>query len=210
MQAEEKRRDDSEVAAAAAHGPVEVLIFLGAGGDEAAVGEHHVHGQKIIDGQAVGAAQVADSAAQRQARDAGGGNRAGRRGHAEGVRGVIHIAARASALGPRRARRRFDPHASHQGKVNDQAAIADPESAGVVPAAANRHQNILLASGVHGGDHICHVHTARDGSRPLVDHAVVNFPGCIIAPVRRSENLTPELRFQLIDGFLHRHSFPPL
>ena len=102
VQAEEERCDDPEVAAASAHRPVQIRVFLCISCDEAPVGEHHVHRQKIIDGQTVGAAQMADPTAQRQPRDASRRNRSRRRGHPKGVRGVIHVGAGATTLGPAR------------------------------------------------------------------------------------------------------------
>ena len=53
MQPERERGDHAEVAAAAAHRPEQVGVLLGAGRDEAAVGQHHVGRQQVVDGQAV-------------------------------------------------------------------------------------------------------------------------------------------------------------
>ena len=164
-----------------------------------------VHPEKIIDGQAVGAAQIADPTAQRQPCDAGRRNRSRRRGHAEGVRSVIHVGAGATTLGPHGARCRVNPHAPHQRQVNDQATVTDPEAAPIVPAPASRCQHILLPGRAHGGHHIRHVHAAGDGSWPLVDHAVVDFPSHLVALIGGREDLAAELRLQLFDGFLQRH-----
>ena len=71
VQAEEERGHDPEVAAAAAHGPEEVGVLLRVGGDDAAVGQHHLDAEQVVDGQAVGAREVADAAAQGQPADAG-------------------------------------------------------------------------------------------------------------------------------------------
>ncbi len=47
--------DDAEVTAAAAHGPEEVRVFVLAGGHESPVGQNDIHGQQVIDRQAIGA-----------------------------------------------------------------------------------------------------------------------------------------------------------
>ena len=45
---------------------------LGAGGDEAAVGQHHVGFEQVVDRQAALAREVAEPAAEREPADAGG------------------------------------------------------------------------------------------------------------------------------------------
>ena len=53
VQLEEEAGDDAEIAAAAAQRPEQVGVLLLAGGDEAAVGQHDVGLEQIVDGQAV-------------------------------------------------------------------------------------------------------------------------------------------------------------
>ena len=72
--AEQERGHDPEVATAAAQGPEEVGVLARARGDEAAVGQDQVRLEEVVDREAVTARQVADSAAQREAADAGGGD----------------------------------------------------------------------------------------------------------------------------------------
>ena len=67
-----ERRDDAEIAAAAADRPEEVRIALVITGDEHAVGRYHVRRDQIVAGQAVGAAQIAHAAAERETGDACG------------------------------------------------------------------------------------------------------------------------------------------
>ena len=85
VQLEQEAGDDAEIAAAAAQRPEQVGVLLLAGGDEAAVGEHDIGLEQIVDGQAIFARQIAVPAAQRQAGDAGGGNDARRHGQPEGM-----------------------------------------------------------------------------------------------------------------------------
>jgi hypothetical protein len=46
---EEKRRNDAEIAASAAHRPKQIGVLLGICRDKASVGENHVHRKEIID-----------------------------------------------------------------------------------------------------------------------------------------------------------------
>ena len=55
--AEQERRHDAEVAAAAADRPEEVGVLLRARRDEPAVREHHVHAEQVVDREAVLAAR---------------------------------------------------------------------------------------------------------------------------------------------------------
>ena len=79
-------------------------------GDEAAVGQHHVGFEQVVDRQAVLARQVAGAAAEGEARDAGGRDDAEGHRQPERVRGVIDVARGAAGLDPDRAVRR-DPRA---------------------------------------------------------------------------------------------------
>jgi len=72
VELEHETGDDAEIAAAAAERPEQVGVLFLARGDEAAVGEHNIGLDQIVDGEAVFARQIAVAAAQRQAGDAGG------------------------------------------------------------------------------------------------------------------------------------------
>src|SRR5437868_5688175 len=76
VQLEQKRGDNAEVAATTAYCPEQVGMLLGAGRDEAAIGEYHVNAQQVIDCQAQCTREVANASAQRQSTDTGGRNEA--------------------------------------------------------------------------------------------------------------------------------------
>ena len=59
--------DDTEIAAAAAQSPEQILVLVIARGDLPAIGEHNIGRQQVVDGQAHAAGQVADAATERQA-----------------------------------------------------------------------------------------------------------------------------------------------
>jgi hypothetical protein len=58
VQAQLEGGDDAEVAAAAAQRPEQVGVLVGRGADSAAVGQHHLGGDEVVDGHAVAAALV--------------------------------------------------------------------------------------------------------------------------------------------------------
>lgn len=89
---EQKRSDDAEVSATTAHCPEQAGILVRAGDDEAAVGQHHIDCEKIVDGQAVFSRQMAHASAQGQTGNPRRGDDARRHGEAEGVGRMINIA----------------------------------------------------------------------------------------------------------------------
>ena len=93
-----KRSDHAEVSASAAHCPKEVGILLIVRGNEAAIGQHHVDRQQIVDRQSVSAAKISDTSAQRKSSDAGGGNEAAGRSQAESMGCMIDVAPKAACL----------------------------------------------------------------------------------------------------------------
>ena len=85
-----------------------------------------------------------DAAAEREARDAGLGDDAGRHGQAVDVRLAIELAERRRRAGRGRARAlRIDVNALHPRQVDHQAAVAERAAADVVAAAANRHEQAV-------------------------------------------------------------------
>ena len=76
MAAERERGDDAEVAAAAPERPEQVTVRAGTRGNKATVGQHDIGGDQVVDCQAEAAGEVADSAAERQSANPGGGHEA--------------------------------------------------------------------------------------------------------------------------------------
>ncbi len=67
MQLVFERRDDAEVAAAAAQRPEQILVFCLARDEEPAVGRHDVGRDQVVARQAERAREISDPAAERQA-----------------------------------------------------------------------------------------------------------------------------------------------
>ena len=99
-------------------------MLLGISRDEAAIGEHHINTQQVVDCQAQCTRELADASAQGQSADASGGHKATWRGQPEGMGGMIHIAPGAAAFHANRARRRNDANPPHAREVDHQAIIA--------------------------------------------------------------------------------------
>ena len=87
VQAELQPGDHAEVATAAADGPEEIGVRLGAQWQLLSIGRDDLGGQQVVDGEAVLADQVAHAPAQRQAANAHGAGVAEAGGQAVHVRG---------------------------------------------------------------------------------------------------------------------------
>ena len=190
LAAERERGDDAEVPAAAAQRPEQVGVRGLAGGHECAVGEHHIGGEEIVDGEAEAAGQVADAAAQRQARHPGGPDKPGRGGHAERHGRVVDISPGAAGIGADGVIRRADRGAAEQRQVDDQRAIGYPQPGRAVPAAPHGDLCAVGAGEPDAGDHIGGVPAARDRRRVLVDHAVVHGARLVVTRISRHDQIT--------------------
>ena len=124
MQAELEARHDAEVAAAAAHRPVQVGILLRARMTELAVRGHDVHGFHVVERETEAPREAPEAAAEREAADPGVRHGAGRRHEAVRHRLVIEVSQQAAAFDVSPPRGRIDPHAAKPRQVDLDAAVA--------------------------------------------------------------------------------------
>ena len=174
MQAVLERRGDAEVAAAAAQRPEEVGIGVGGHVDDAAVGGHELDAEHVVGREPVLRHQPAEAAAERQARDAGRGDRAARDGEPVRCRLAVQLAPEHAALRAHRARSRIDPDALHRRQVDHQRVVGDRAAGDVVPASAYADVEAVCAREADRVDDVGGVLAARDQRRPPVDEPVVD------------------------------------
>jgi hypothetical protein len=134
-----QNRSSCGVALAGAQGPVRC---------------HDVHRKQIVDGKAEFASEPALSAAERQARNAGGRDSADRRRETEGLRLAIEVGPEHARLRSDDARDRVDADALHARQVDHQTAIADRLASNAVTAAFYRDEQTMLASELHRRDDV--------------------------------------------------------
>src|SRR6202453_2483297 len=72
-------------------------------------------------------------------------------------------------------------------KIDHQSVVAHSQTAGVVPAATNRHEQALLPGELYRRHDIGYVGAARDQSWAPLDHRVVHFASSFVACVRSEE-----------------------
>ena len=99
------------------------------------------------------AAQPTKAAAEGEPGDAGGGVDPNGSGKAKGLCLVVEVAKRCSGphLGP--VLDRVNPDGFHKRQINHEAAVAHGASGDVVPAAANRDEQIVLPGKGDGSEH---------------------------------------------------------
>ena len=172
MQPEQERGDDAEVAAAAADGPEQVGILVGAGAHLLAARQNDLGLEQVVDREPALAGQMAEAAAKGEAADAGRGDDPARRREPVLVRRSVHLAPGAAAADPNRARLRIDLDVAQQREIDHDTVVAGSQPSAVVAAAADRKQQVVVASEPHSRGHVVGVRTARDQRRPSVDHGV--------------------------------------
>ena len=177
---------------------------------ERAVREHDVRAEQVVDGEAEPPGQVADAAAERQPRDAGGADDAGRRRHAERDRGVVDVAPGAAGVGAHGVVHRVDRGAAQPRQVDDQRAVGDTQAARVVAAAAHGDVEAARAPVADAGDDVGGVVAVGDHRRPLVDHGVVDGARFVVAGVCRRDQVAAQGGGQFFVGCGGRgHGAPP-
>src|SRR5262245_20329863 len=112
---------------------------------------------------------------------------------------VIDVALGAAWPDPHRAAGRIDPHTLHGGEVDNQSVVARTEPRAVVAAAANGDEQAVVASEVHGADDIRYIGAVRDQARALVDHAVIERTGLVVALIGGLDDLAAQSGLEIGD-----------
>ena len=110
-------------------------------------------------------------------------------------------------------RLRVDVDAPHLRQVDHQPAVGHGPAGDVVAAAAHRHLQPALAAEQHGLRDVGRPPAARDDRRPLVDEAVVDPAGLVVARLAGAEQPAGEpgreLRHPLVADRRGRHGHHP-
>jgi hypothetical protein len=108
---------------------------------------------------------------------------------------MIDISPNASATCRDGASCGIDSRVFDRREIDHQTVIANSQSACVVTAAANRNEEIVVASEIHALDDVCDIRAPRDQPRFLMDHAVVDLTGFIKICVPRLDDSASEALF---------------
>ena len=104
----------------------------------------------------------------------------------------VEVSPGGAAAGARDAPLGVDLHLVHLGQVDHQTVVDHGETGGVVPAAADRDLEAVLAGEVHRRHDVCRRPGTSDRRRAAVDHPVPDAPGLFVARVIREEQVAAD------------------
>jgi hypothetical protein len=149
MQSAAQRGDDAKIAAASAQRPEQLLVLLFTGGHEAAVREHHLRFDQIVERKPKTSDQRSIAAAERQACHADAGGRAADQGETERVGDGNDVGGPRAARDQGRSAVRRHNDVSHAAEINHETVVQ--RAAGpVMTAAAHRQRELEIARGANG------------------------------------------------------------
>ncbi len=194
-----QRRGDPEVPATAAQRPEQVGIGLLAHLGDRAVGGHQLDRHEVVGGEPVPGHQPAEPAAERQAGDPGGRDRAARDGQPV-LRGrIVELAPQDAALGPHGPGVGVDLDPLHLGQVDHHRVIGDRAAGDVVAAAPDADVEPFRTGEAQGRRGVGRGPAAHDDGRPAVDQPVVDPSGLVVAAVVRLDDLAADAGPELIE-----------
>jgi hypothetical protein len=165
-----------KVAAPAAQRPQQLGLLLLVDGEHSPVGGHQLGGEQVVAGQAEATRQPALAAAEGEPGDPGAADPpAGDGGQAVPLGGGVQLTPDHAALGGRGAGGRVDRHPALAGQVDDQVP-GDGLAGDAVPAAADRHRQVVVACHLQRRDDVAGAGDPGDGAGPVVDSRVVQPP----------------------------------
>ena len=198
MGSEKESRNDTEVAATPTKCPEKLVFSTFAGNDKAAVGKHDISLDQAIDSQAILPAQIAVSTAQRQPPSHPGGRDDPEWNClSERVSGVVDFACCTPWLHTHRAVHWIDAHPLQSRQIDHQTLVDAAKPGAVVTAATYSDRNCVATPKIHSCNDIGRICAAGNDKRPLVDHAVVELSGLLIARITRTDNLSSKRRQKL-------------
>ena len=192
--------DDTEVAAAAAQPPEQVGVLAGVGADDAAIRQDDGRRDQVVAGQAVGIAQPAETAAERQAGHAGDADHAAGGRQSVGLRRRVDIAPGRAAADKRQPLLGVDADGVHRAEVDDESVVDGGVAGDVVAAAAYRDRQGVQAGEVQRQGNVVRVRAAGDQRRVAVDHPVPDEARFVVAGVGGTDELAAKDGAQLGDG----------
>src|SRR5207249_10413149 len=140
---------------------------------------------------------MADASAQRQSAHSGGRDNSAGSGEPRHMRGMIHVAPRASASGSDGVGCGINTRVFHGREVDDQAVITNSQASCVMTATADCQKQLIVSSKVYRADYICHICAARYHPRFLVYHSIVHFAGFIIIFIARLYQSSAEVCLEI-------------
>jgi hypothetical protein len=169
-----ERRGNAEVAAAAANGPEEVGVLIGACAEDPPVRHNQIGGAQVVQCEAVLGHQPSDPASERQSGYSGAANYSSRRRKTMDLGLPVELLPQDAALGADDTSPRVHVYALHRRQIDHQTVIERGVPCHIVAAATYSDAEVKRSCKFHRVDDVGDTVTARDRSRPFVDQPIVN------------------------------------
>ena len=194
VKAEFEARDDAEVATAAPQTPHEIAVLGVAAPHDGSVGEDDLGGDEVVTAQPVLAGEPADAPVERQPGDAGHRHESERCGEPVLLRRSVELSEQDACLRPHSPIVWIDVDVLHRRHIDHDAAITRRESGDAVAAGSHRDGQTAISREVDRGDDVFGVAALCDESRaPMIEHAVVDLAGVVVAGVVWTEKRSVEV-----------------
>jgi hypothetical protein len=168
VQAMVHRRDDTEVPAAATQRPEQVRFHFVAREHDAAIGEHHLRGEQVVERQAEAGNQGTVPAAGASIPQHPRSRLSLPQVQPQRIRQRDHVGCTSAARNLRASMIGGDYDAAHAGEV-DHNAVAERATGPIVATAAHGQRHVELARGEHRGLHILARLTVHDRAWAAAD-----------------------------------------
>ena len=200
MKPELESRHDSEVSAAPAEGPEEVLVLLLARRQNLPVGSHYFGAEEVVAREAGSSREVADAASEGEPAHTRRGHNASRGRKTVRIRRIVEDAPGRAPSGPGSQLLGIDLHIPHTRQVDDECVVRGPETRDAVPSSAYRQLEPALTGERDCGYHVVGAGAPYDERRSPIDHRVEH-PACILVPlVVRGDDLAANALAEAFDG----------
>ena len=196
--------------------PEQVLVLLGAGPQQLAVGGRDVGGDQVVAGESIAAVEPAQPAAEREPGDPGCRHHSQRRRQPERLGCAVELSQREPGSGPDPSRRWVNPKGLHGRQVKHEGAVAHRVPCHAVPAPAHREWEVVSTRDGDAADHLGGIHRPDHDERAPIDHAVEHGAGRVIATVAGPDDLPPQTSLEVLTNStgdpasVHCHRIAPL
>jgi hypothetical protein len=185
-----ERGRHAEVATAAAQSPEQIRLRIGRDLANRAIGRHHGGAEQVVDSHAMAPTEPAESTAEREPRNPGGGVDAERRRQAVSLRFAIEVAEQRARADARGSLRRVDADRAHARKVQHQSALGDRIARDVMPAAAHAQQHSMRRGEAHGCLNVAVVQATRDQRWAAIYGAVPDLASLVVLAISSADHPT--------------------
>ena len=189
--------DHAKISAAAAQRPEQIGVLLLARADDPAVGGDDLGFQQTVARQAACALEPPETAAEREARDAGVRDLTAGDGEPVVLRRAVEFGPYDPGFGGGHPADGVDLDALHRRQVHHQAVVAHRQAGDAVAPAPHGDREPMVASETDGRDHVIGAGAADDHCGAAVDRPVPHLPDVVVAGRLGGEHGSGDLGAQL-------------